>query len=96
MYKKTTKTLSNQLDKGFDASECRGLDICFLPWDFIKKCVSLRNQPNFEERNQKALGAATSVSSRIKSVGTIRGFCLTVYKLCFVLRELVIVTRSKY
>ena len=25
-----------------------------------------------------------------------RGFCLTVYKLCFVLRELVIVTRSKY
>ena len=26
----------------------------------------------------------------------IRGFCLTVYKLCFVLRELVIVTRSKY
>ena len=25
-----------------------------------------------------------------------RGFCLTVYKLCFVLSELVIVTRSKY
>ena len=25
-----------------------------------------------------------------------RGLCLTVYKLCFVLRELVIVTRSKY
>ena len=25
-----------------------------------------------------------------------RGFCLTVYKLCFVLRELVIVTKSKY
>ena len=25
-----------------------------------------------------------------------RGFCLTVYKLCFVLRELVVVTRSKY